>query len=139
MFCSIIIRGATKQIDRLFTYRIPDELRESVVCGSLVSVPFGNSNSQRVAVVVELKDSFDGDIGVVKDICSVISDRPVLNPDQIALIDKISDRFNCTKGDVIELMVPSCVINHKNPLEFFENREPAIAGNGMLFCIVHDN
>ena len=119
MFCSIIIRGATKQIDRLFTYRIPDELRESVVCGSLVSVPFGNSNSQRVAVVVELKDSFDGDIGVVKDICSVISERPVLNPDQIALIDKISDRFNCTKGDVIELMVPSCVINHKNPLEVF--------------------
>ena len=119
MFCSIIIRGATKQIDRLFTYRIPDELRESVVCGSLVSVPFGNGNSQRVAVVVELKDSFDGDIGVVKDICSVISERPVLNPDQIALIDKISDRFNCTKGDVIELMVPSCVINHKNPLEVF--------------------
>ncbi len=119
MFCSIIIRGATKQIDRLFTYRIPDELRESVVCGSLVSVPFGNGNSQRVAVVVELKDSFDGDIGVVKDICSVISERPVLNPDQIALIDKISDRFNCTMGDVIELMVPSCVINHKNPLEIF--------------------
>ena len=119
MFCSIIIRGATKQIDRLFTYRIPDELRESVVCGSLVSVPFGNGNSQRVSVVVELKDSFDGDIGVVKDICSVISERPVLNPDQIALIDKISDRFNCTKGDVIELMVPSCVINHKNPLEVF--------------------
>ena len=119
MFCSIIIRGATKQIDRLFTYRIPDELRESVVCGSLVSVPFGNGNSHRVAVVVELKDSFDGDIGVVKDICSVISERPVLNPDQIALIDKISDRFNCTMGDVIELMVPSCVINHKNPLEIF--------------------
>ena len=37
----------------------------------------------------------------------------------MALIDKISDRFNCTKGDVVELMVPSCVVNHKNPVEVF--------------------
>ena len=119
MYCSVILRGATKQIDRLFTYSVPDELAGSVVPGSLVSVPFGKGDSQRCAVIVEMKDSFDGDIGLVKDLCSVISERPVLNPDQIALIDKISDRFNCTKGDVVELMVPSCVVNHKNPTEVF--------------------
>ena len=45
--------------------------------------------------------------------------QPVLNQYQIELIDKISDRFNCTKGDVVELMVPSCVVNHKNPIEVF--------------------
>ena len=91
----------------------------TVVTGSLVNVPFGKGDSQRCAVVIELKDSFDGDDSVVKDISSVISARPVLNPDQIELIDKISDRFNCTKGDVVELMVPSCVVNHKNPVEVF--------------------
>ena len=119
MFCSVILRGATKQIDRLFTYRVPDELSGTVSAGSLVSIPFGRGDSQRCAIVVELKDTFDGDDSVVKDIASVISGQPVLKPDQLALIDKISDRFNCTKGDVVELMVPSCVVNHKNPTEVF--------------------
>ncbi len=119
MYCSVILRGATKQIDRPFTYRIPEELAASVLPGSLVTVPLGLSNSQRYAVVIELNVDFEGDPDIVKDISSVVSGRPVLNPDQIALIDKISDRFNCTKGDVVELMVPSCVINHKNPVEVF--------------------
>ncbi len=119
MFCSIILRGATKQIDRMFTYRVPSDLEGTVVPGSLVSIPFGKGDSQRCAVVVELKDSFDGDESQVKDITSLVSSSPVLKEDQLALIDKISDRFNCTKGDVVELMVPSCVVNHKNPVEVF--------------------
>ncbi len=98
---------------------MPDDLSGTVVAGSLVNVPFGKGDSQRCAVVIELKDSFEGDESLIKDIGSVISGRPVLNSDQIELIDKISDRFNCTKGDVVELMVPSCVVNHKNPVEVF--------------------
>ena len=119
MFCSVILRGATKQIDRMFTYRVPSDLEGTVVPGSLVSIPFGKGDSQRCAVVVELKESFDGDESQVKDISSLISNTPVLKADQLALIDKISDRFNCTRGDVVELMVPSCVVNHKNPVEVF--------------------
>ena len=119
MYCSVILRGSVRQTDKLFTYRVPDDLSGTVVAGSLVNVPFGKGDSQRCAVVIELKDSFEGDESLIKDIGSVISGRPVLNSDQIELIDKISDRFNCTKGDVVELMVPSCVVNHKNPVEVF--------------------
>ena len=61
MYCSVILRGATKQIDRPFTYRIPEELAASVLPGSLVTVPLGLSNSQRYAVVIELDVGFDGD------------------------------------------------------------------------------
>ena len=119
MYCSVILRGSVRQTDRQYTYRIPDELLADTYAGSLVSVPFGKGDSERAAIVVEITENAEGDSGPIKDIASVISNRPVLNPDQLALIDKISDRFNCTKGDVVELMVPSCVVNHKNPLEVF--------------------
>jgi len=119
MYCSVILRGAVRQTDNLYTYRVPEELRTETFVGSLVNVPFGKGDSQRCGVIVDIKDSFEGDEESVKDIASFISSKPVLNSDQIALIDKISDRFNCTKGDVVELMVPSCVVNHKNPLEVF--------------------
>lgn len=119
MYCSVILRGAVRQTDNLYTYRVPEELRTETFVGSLVNVPFGKGDSQRCGVIVDITDSFEGDEGSVKDIASFISSKPVLNSDQIALIDKISDRFNCTKGDVVELMVPSCVVNHKNPMEVF--------------------
>ena len=119
MYCSVILRGSVRQTDILFTYRVPESLKSEVFKGSLVSVPLGKGDSQRCAVVTEISDSFDGDPNKVKDISSVISSMPVLKPDQLALIDKISDRFNCTRGDVVELMVPSCVVNHKNPVEVF--------------------
>lgn len=119
MYCSVILRGSVRQTDRLYTYRIPEELRTGISLGSLVSVPFGKGDSQRAAVVVDLKEDVSEDTSTIKNIASVISSLPVLHRDQIALIDKISDRFNCTKGDVVELMVPSCVVNHIDPTEVF--------------------
>ena len=119
MFCGVILRGAVRQTDMLYTYLVPEELKGVLTVGSLVSVPFGKGDSQRPAVVIELKDSFDGDPDSLKTVSSMMSGLPVLNGDQIALIDKISDRFNCTRGEVVELMVPSCVVNHKNPEEVF--------------------
>ena len=119
MFCGVILSGAVRQTDMLYTYLVPEDLEGVLTVGSLVSVPFGKGDSQRPAVVIELKDSFDGNPDSLKTVSSMMSGLPVLNGDQIALIDKISDRFNCTRGEVVELMVPSCVINHKNPEEVF--------------------
>ena len=38
--------------DNEYTYYVPREKRESVACGSAVSVPFGNSDRQKLAIVV---------------------------------------------------------------------------------------
>ncbi len=119
MFCSVILRGAIRQTDNLYTYHVPEDMLADISPGSLVSVPFGKGDSKKTAVVVELKESLEGVNGGVKDVDSLLSKTPVLNADQLELIDKISDRFNCTKGDVVELLVPSCVVNHKNPMETF--------------------
>ena len=132
MFCGVILRGAVRQTDMLYTYLVPEELEGVLTVGSLVSVPFGKGDSQRPAVVIELKDSFDGNPDSLKTVSSMMSGLPVLNGDQIALIDKISDRFNCTRGEVVELMVPSCVVNHKNPEEVFVDLVSEDTANDVL-------
>ena len=119
MYCSVILRGAIRQTDNLYTYRVPEELRADTHAGSLVSVPFGKGDSKKTAVVVNVIEEFNGDARYIKDIDSLLSQTPVLNPDQLELIEKVSERFNCTRGDVVELMVPSCVVNHRNPIEQF--------------------
>ena len=119
MYCRVVLRSAVRQTDVYYTYRVPEALRADIYPGSLVMVPFGKGNALKVAVIVDLKDIYEFEDKYLKDVASLIYKYPVLNADQLELIEKISDRFNCTKGDVVELMVPSCVVNHKNPTEMF--------------------
>ncbi len=126
--CSVILRGAVRQTDKPFTYLIPDELKGKVTRGSFVRVPFGKANKINSAVVVDVR-SEDVDIAKMKAVDSLISDLPVMNEDQLELIDMIAMRFNCTRGDAIELMVPSCVEQHKEPEATFvtlSDRQQAI-------------
>jgi len=46
-------------IDKPYDYFIPIEMRDSVNVGSFVSVPFGNGNRQKLALVFELADHTD--------------------------------------------------------------------------------
>ena len=119
MYCRVILRSAVRQTDVYYTYRVPEALRADTYPGSLVMVPFGKGDALKVALIVELKDTSEVEDKYLKAVASLVFKYPVVNPDQLELIEKISERFNCTKGDVVELMVPSCVVNHKNPTEMF--------------------
>ena len=119
MYCRVILRSAVRQTDVYYTYRVPEALRADTYPGSLVMVPFGKGDALKAALIVELKDTSEVEDKYLKAVASLVFKYPVVNPDQLELIEKISERFNCTKGDVVELMVPSCVVNHKNPTEMF--------------------
>ena len=51
MYCSVILRGAVRETDRQYTYKIPEDLETKVVPGSFCNVPFGFGNKTRTAVV----------------------------------------------------------------------------------------
>ena len=109
----IILRGAIRQTDREYTYAVPDHLVGTVVKGSLVKVPFGAGNKVRSGVVVGIDDVTEEAAGhKIKPVMAAVDDRPVMTEEQISLIEPLSRRFNCTKGDVVELFVPSFVEGH---------------------------
>ena len=119
MYCSVILRGTVKETDKQYTYKIPESLEGKVVPGSFCNVPFGFGNKTRTAVVMSVSENGGEGIKGIKEIRNLILDYPVLTPDLLSLVDTVSERFNCTRGDVIELMVPTCVENHKIPTEVF--------------------
>ena len=53
-YCNVILRGAVKQTDVLYTYKIPETLEGKVVPGCLCSVPFGKGNRLKTALVTEV-------------------------------------------------------------------------------------
>lgn len=144
MYCSVILRGAVRETDRQYTYKIPDELNGKVFPGSFCNVPFGFGNKTRSAVVMSVSEDAGKGIKGIKEIKSLIVDYPVLTKDLLELVDTLSERFNCTKGDIIELMVPSCVEHHKSPTEVFteitdKETAEAVLSSGTLRSAVHAN
>ena len=112
-YCNVILRGAVKQTDVLYTYKIPETLEGKVVPGCLCSVPFGKGNRLKTALVTEVTAECSSSYKV-KDVSALVSDIPVVTDDQLAILDKIASRYNCTRGEAAELMIPSCVETHKN-------------------------
>ena len=50
--CAAAVDAATYAIDKLYSYRVPDELREQVQIGTRVLVPFGFGNKRAEGVVL---------------------------------------------------------------------------------------
>lgn len=103
MFAEVIVDIAHTEVDRRFTYRIPEELAVSV--GHHVLVPFGQGNRTKEGFVVAVRDS--ADYPEIKDIAKIIERYPVLLPDQIALAEWMKDAYHCLFVDALRLMIPA--------------------------------
>lgn len=54
--CAVALDAATYAIDKLYSYRVPDELREQVQIGTRVLVPFGFGNKRAEGVVLAFRE-----------------------------------------------------------------------------------
>lgn len=104
MFARVIVDIANSNVDRLFTYRIPEEL--DVREGHRVLVPFGRGNKPVEAFVIELCGEYDPGFAV-KDIIRTMEPYTALLPDQIELAKWISAAYHCMLCDALRLMLPA--------------------------------
>ena len=70
-YADVIIDIAHEKVDRVFQYRIPEALSESVRPGVQVRVPFGNGNRERTGYVVDLSEEADYPPEKIKAVISV--------------------------------------------------------------------
>ena len=97
--CKVLLRECVRQTDKAYTYKIPSDMEEKVVQGSYVKVPFGFGNRKQIALVVSVSD-YTEDLGFalskLKDIDSLLDLYPVVNKDQLAMIEPLKSRLLCT-------------------------------------------
>ena len=92
MYAQILIDIAHAEVDRLFTYRIPEEL--SISPGMHVLVPFGRGNAKKEGFVIRITDAPDG-TGPYKDVIRALEPYPILLPDQLELAGWMQRSYNC--------------------------------------------
>ena len=101
MYCEVYLFDAPYHIDRPFDYLCGDDIS----VGSIVKVPFGRNNSLRLAAVVKLKDTSDGEN--IKAVHSVFDRHYSLSKDMIDLCLFMKGHTLCTFGEAVRCLIPS--------------------------------
>ncbi|MGA0113673.1 MAG: hypothetical protein ACO3H7_05040 [Candidatus Nanopelagicaceae bacterium] len=87
-------------IEQSFTYAIPDQFKESLSVGSVVQVPFKNTNHNGVVVAIEPRSK--------RNLLNVEALRAtnVFSSKQIAFFEKVAERYSTNFGDLILKSLP---------------------------------
>lgn len=101
----VLLDSALPQLDHLFDYAIPDELRGRIRIGQRVRVPFRSQQRKAFGYVVAFAESssFTGELSPVADI---VSDVPLLTPDVWSLARAVADRAGGSACDILRLAIP---------------------------------
>ncbi|HEY8588283.1 MAG TPA: primosomal protein N', partial [Naasia sp.] len=101
----VLLDTPLPQLDHLFDYAIPEELRGSVVSGIRVRVPLRMARRIADAYVVETSDTSDVP-GELSPLETVVSEQRVLTPEVYALARAVADRAAGSASDVLRLAIP---------------------------------
>lgn len=114
-YIGVIVDSEAVSLDRIFTYKIPEILKENIKLGQIVKVPFGMGNKKVNGFVLEFISDVDENIKI-KEISSIVTNYSVITKKNIELIFKMKKRYFCSYIDCIKLMIPTGItkgIKHK--------------------------
>lgn len=112
--CEVIVDIAHANVDRLYSYLVPEGMM--VAIGSHVLVPFGNGNRQREGFVIRVmeasempteRDETQPTPVSLKPLLRVIEPYPILTPEQIELAYWMQKSYYCLLVDALRLMIPA--------------------------------
>ncbi len=103
MYAEIIVDIASEQVDRVFTYSVPDGL--SLLPGMRVRVPFGPREKE--GFVIRLKEQADYDERRIRPVLAALEDYPALLPQLMDLAWEIREKCHCPLCEALRLMLPA--------------------------------
>ena len=104
MYAEVLIEYSAKSVDRTFTYVIPSKLKEVLVPGMKVKVPFNNRLIN--GFVTKIKDDNETNYEL-KEISDIIDANFKLNEELMELGEYLQSVTLCTKITAYQTMLPS--------------------------------
>lgn len=100
---------------RVFTYRVPDEMRILIKLGARLTLPFGRRNLTGYAVGLhtELPADVEIDEAKIKDIIEVVDDEPLITPEILALTQWTADYYSSFWGEMLKAALPAGINTEK--------------------------
>lgn len=114
MYADVIIDISHEKLDKVFQYRIPEELLERLVIGMQVQVPFGGGNVLRTGYVVDITSRADYDESRIKDIVRIVEQSVPIESQLIALAAWMRRNYGGTMNQALKTVIP---VKHKERLQ----------------------
>ena len=107
-YAQVIIDISHEKVDRPFTYRVPEQLRDTLWPGSIVRVPFGKGNTIRQGYVTALLDESGYPDDQLKEITGAVSpDDPKkqVAANQVALAAWMKQQYGSTMSAALKTVL----------------------------------
>ncbi len=112
MVAEVLVEIKARNVDKCFSYNIPQNLIDKVKIGIRVSVPFGKQNIE--GIVLNIKESNEKDL---KDIKDVIDEEPILNGELLELGKFVKEKTLSTLISCYLAMLPKALkVGSKNKI-----------------------
>lgn len=105
LYAEVIINSEALEIDRPFTYKVPEEFNNEIKIGQIVKVPFGKGNKTSEGFILNLKND-DNIKFKTKNIAAILVKNPVIDEDDINLIEFLREKTLCKYIDAFRLLIP---------------------------------
>ena len=107
LLARVAVSSVPYAADKLYTYRIPDELALEAASGKRVLIPFGRGNRRSEGFVLDIVR--EEDKPAYKPIDAFLDDVPLLDSRDIRLVRWMKARYFCTYYDAIKTLLPGGV------------------------------
>lgn len=105
-YADVIIDISHEKVDRTFQYKIPEALRETVLVGTSVMVPFGRGNRLTAGYVVEITDQAEFDEEKMKEIYSLSKQKVSPSEDALKLAVFLKETYGSTMIAALKTVLP---------------------------------
>lgn len=109
-YAGVIINSESIQLDRIFTYKIPEKFKENIAIGMWVKVPFGKGSKIIDAFVVELYDEIEDKGFRIKEIKTLGENIELFTEDDLKLIKYMREMYLCTYLEAIRVFIPRGIL-----------------------------
>lgn len=106
MFADVIIDIQHEKLDKVFQYRIPENLEQKLEPGMKVVVPFGKGNRQTQGYVIAVTDTCDYDLSKVKSVLSIAEQEMEIEARLIVLADWMRKNYGGTMLQALKTVLP---------------------------------
>lgn len=105
ILAQVFAEKTTINFDKSFSYRVPENMRETVAVGQRVLVPFGKGDKKRQGVIVGVLETENTD-DKIKPISKILDEKPIVTDEMLKLAQFMADRYFCTFYDALKPMIP---------------------------------
>lgn len=99
-------------VRKLFSYRVPESLRDAVRIGMRVQVPFGRR--QLIGVVLRIRQ---GGVDGLKELTAVLDEAPLLDMQLLKLLRWAAEYYHHPLGQVVKNALPGGLLSSKTEVK----------------------